>query len=478
MKQEKKKKRGKLGKFIYLLLVLVSLIFMGILYYLNMLPSKYFVLLICGVVVVLGIFGLVLLNTKVKKVIRFFFSLLSVVLIIAMGIGSNYMFNAKDIINKITEKINYKTENYSVVVLDDSEYEELDDLKDETLGYLDNNTEGTKKALFKLKEKVSTKNETYDDISSLAEDLLDEEITAILIEDSYKAILDETTDDFIDSTRILYSFSVKVPEKKTSKKVDVTKESFNIYISGIDTYGKITSVSRSDVNIIATVNPKTGKVILTDIPRDYYVTLPSKGKKDKLTHAGIYGVDESIQTIEDLLDININYYVKVNFTSVVTLIDALDGVTVHSDYNFVSEDNYRYYQGDNNVDGKRALSFVRERHAFNEGDVQRGKNQMYMIQAIADELMSFKSITKFNSLLDTMDGAFETNISSDEISDLVKMQIDRNIKWKIETYSLEGTGSSEYTYSYPSSPLYVTLPDEVSIATAQTKISKVFNGEN
>lgn len=475
MEKKDKKKRGKLSKFIYVILLLVTIIFVGLVYYINMLPGKYFALLLCGVVFILGIFGLVLANARVKKVIRFFFGLIAIAMICGMSIASNYMFNAKDVLNKITQKIEYKTENYSVVVLDDSEYEELADLENDIIGYLDNGSNGNKKALSKLEKEIKIQKESYDDVTALTDDLLEEEIGAILVEDSYIDILEEIS-DFEDNTRVIYTFSVKVPEQKSSKKVNVTKEPFNIYISGIDTYGKITSVSRSDVNIIATVNPTTGQVILTDIPRDYYVKLHSKGKNDKLTHAGIYGVNESIKSIEDLLDININYYVKVNFTSVVTLIDALDGVTVHSDYNFVSEDNYRYYKGDNNVNGKRALSFVRERHAFADGDSQRGKNQMYMIQAIANELMSFKSVTNFNDLLDTMDGAFETNISSDEISDLIKMQIDRKIKWNIETSSLEGIGSMEYTYSYSSAPLYVMVPDDTSIANAKLRISKVMNG--
>ncbi len=473
---KKKKKKGKISKFIYWLLFFIMIIFVAAIYYLDMLPIKYFMLLVCGSVFILGLFALILLNSRIKKAIRFLFGLFAILLIVIISIVSKYIIDTKEIINHITEKINYKTENYSVIVLEDSSYEELVDLEDEDIGYLDNESQGTKKAINKLDDKIKSSKIDYDDVSELSNDLLKENISAILVEDSFKEILEEADEEFEPETRVLYTFSVKVPESKSSKQVDVTKEPFNIYISGIDTYGKITSVSRSDVNILVTVNPQTQSVLLTDIPRDYYVQLhDTTGYKDKITHAGIYGVGNSVSTIEDLLDININYYVKVNFTSVVKLVDALGGVTVHSDYNFTSKDNYRYYVGDNQVNGARALSFVRERHAFADGDTQRGKNQMYLIEAIANELMSFKSITKFNDLLDTMEDSFETNISSEEISELVKMQIDKMIKWDIESNSLEGEGSLEYTYSYKSQKLYVMIPDVSSVASTKTKISKVMN---
>ena len=218
---------------------------------------------------------------------------------------------------------------------------------------------------------------------------------------------------------------------------------------------------------------------MTSVPRDYYVQLRgTTGLKDKLTHAGIYGVEKSVGTLEDLLNIKINYYLKVNFTSVVKIVDTLGGITIHSDYNFISQDGFKYVKGDNKVNGERALSFARERHSFNSGDIQRGKNQMYVIQGMADELMSFSSVTKFNSLLSDLDGTFETNISSDEISKLIKMQIDKNINWNIENNTLDGTGAKKVTYTAKSTKAYVMVPDVVSVASATTKIEKVMHEKN
>ncbi len=473
-KQNKPKKNSIFFKFVFFLLFISLVVFLGILKYLNVLPNKYYLLLISVLIIVLCFFGLILLNRRIKKGIKIFFTFLSIILIASFSVISYYGYSTKDVINKITKKVDYKTENYSVVILNSRDYEDINDLEGLDIGYLDNGSKGNKKAIEKIEKSIESQNDDYDDVKKLSDDLLKKQIQAVLVEDSFKSILEEESSDFESDTKVLYKFSVKIPEEKTSKQVDVTKKPFNIYLTGIDTYGKITSVSRSDVNIVATINPVSGKILLTSIPRDYYVTLAGKNAKDKLTHAGIYGVDTSVKSIEDLLDIKINYYVKVNFTSIVKIVDSLGGITVHSDYNFVSKDNYRYVKGNNILNGKKTLSFARERHAFASGDVQRGKNQMYVIEGMANELMQFSSVTKFDSLLDSLEGTFETNLSSDEISKLIKMQIDRNINWEIESTYLEGTGASMSTYSTKARS-YVMVPDNTSIASAKTKISKVEN---
>lgn len=471
-----KLKNNKFFSIIYWLFFIISLLFIGLIYYLNVLPIKY-ILIIIGIILFINlILGIILLNKHVKKKLKIFFTIFTLMIIVGLGIINTYLLNTKDIINNITKKINYKTENYAVIVLKDTNYEELKELENENIGYLDNQTQGSKEALKKLDKQLDAEYDDYDDVGKLSNDLLNDKINAILVEDSFKNIMEEESDKFNDATKILYSFSVKIPEEKESKQVDVTNDSYNIYITGIDTYGKITSVSRSDVNIIATVNPRTGTILLTSIPRDYYVPLNgTNGQKDKLTHAGIYGVEKSVKTIEDLLDIKINYYIKVNFSSVEKLVNTLGSITVHSDYNFVSKDGYKYFKGDNKMNGKQALSFARERHAFTTGDIQRGKNQIYVIQGMADKLMTFSSLTKFNSLLDTLEGTFETNFSSKEISNIAKMQIDQRINWQIESNTLEGTGDKQKTYTYKSSKSYVMQPDMTSVASAKTKISKIAN---
>lgn len=472
-KKPTKKKNPVFFQFIYFLLLLIVIIFSIGIYNLDILPLQYFLMLITGVVILISFFGLILLNRRAKKGIKVFFSFISVTLIIGMAVVSNFSFNTKEVLNKITKKVDYKTENYSLVVLSGA-YGDIADLDNQDIGFLDNGSQGINKALAKLEQKIAYQDDDYDDVKKLSDDLLDEKVKAILVEESFKDILDEESRDFKDNTEILYTLNVQVPEQKTSKKVDVTTEPFNIYLTGIDTYGKITSVARSDVNIIATVNPQTGKVLLTSIPRDYYVELAGKNAKDKLTHAGIYGVETSVKTIEDLLDININYYVKVNFSSVEKIVDELGGITVHSDYNFISQAGYKYVKGDNILNGQEALSFARERHSFAQGDIQRGKDQMYVIEGMMDKLMTFSSITKFNNLLDTVEGTFETNVSTEEISKLIKMQLDKKIAWTIEANYLDGQGASMQTYSTKTRS-YVMVPDIASVASAQTKINKVIN---
>ena len=472
-KKPTKKKNPVFFQFIYFLLLLIVIIFSIGIYNLDILPLQYFLMLITGVVILISFFGLILLNRRVKRGIKVFFSFISVTLIIGMAVVSNFSFNTKEVLNKITKKVDYKTENYSLVVLSGA-YGDIADLDNQDIGFLDNGSQGINKALAKLEKKIAYQDDDYDDVKKLSDDLLDEKVKAILVEESFKDILDEESRDFKDNTEILYTLNVQVPEQKTSKKVDVTTEPFNIYLTGIDTYGKITSVARSDVNIIATVNPQTGKVLLTSIPRDYYVELAGKNAKDKLTHAGIYGVETSVKTIEDLLDININYYVKVNFSSVEKIVDELGGITVHSDYNFISQDGYKYVKGDNILNGQEALSFARERHSFAQGDIQRGKDQMYVIEGMMDKLMTFSSITKFNNLLDTVEGTFETNVSAEEISKLIKMQLDKKTAWTIEANYLDGQGASMQTYSTKTRS-YVMVPDIASVASAQTKINKVIN---
>ena len=262
-----------------------------------------------------------------------------------------------------------------------------------------------------------------------------------------------------------------------SKDVSVTKEPFSIYISGIDTYGKISSVSRSDVNIVATVNPNTNQVLLISIPRDYYVKLHgTTGYNDKLTHAGIYGVDMSVKTLEDLLGININYYVKVNFSSVIKIVDVLDGIDVYSEYTFKSYSGYNFTKGYNHMDGKQALDFARTRKAFASGDRQRGKNQQAVIEALIRKCSSAAVITKYSSLLDSINGSFQTNMSTKEITSLAKYQLDKMPEWTVKSISLDGSDSYNYTYSYGRSKAYVMVPYESSIKEAQQALSEILGG--
>lgn len=407
-----------------------------------------------------------------------------------MTILSFFILKTSGLLNDLN--LNYKTYNYSVVVLNSGDYDKIEDIENKNLGFYETDGQECEKSLTKLAKKVETKNDNYEDINTMASDLLTEKVDAILIENSYLDILDENDgesitdnsstsnniENFSEKTKVIYKFSIIVKTSDISKDLDVTKKPFNIYISGIDTYGEISSVSRSDVNMVLTINPKTRQILLTSIPRDYYVPLHGKsGYNDKLTHAGLYGIDMSIQTIEDLLDIEINYYIKVNFTSVIDIVDAIGGVEVLSDYDFTSIDGYKYTEGYNKVDGKSALSFARERKAFASGDRQRVKDQQALLEAIFRKCTSSSIITKYNSLLDSIEGSFITNMPSDRLKSLIKMQISKKYKWTITANSLDGADSSNYTYSYSSHKLYVMEIIEESVEYASKLIDSVIDGE-
>ena len=302
-------------------------------------------------------------------------------------------------------------------------------------------------------------------------------LEVIVVEDSVLQMIKEEKEDFEKNTRVIYQFKIMIKVKNSKKDVNVTSSAFNIYISGIDTFGEISSVSRSDVNMVMTVNPKTKQILLTSIPRDYYVKLHTYKAYDKLTHAGMYGIEESIQTIEDLLDIDINYYVKVNFTSVVDIVNALGGLKVYSDYDFTSEDGFTYSKGFNNMNGEETLSFARERHSFQDGDRQRVKDQQAVLTALIKKACSKSILTKYSSLLNSIEGEFDTNLSSRKIKSLVKMQLNDMATWTITSVSLNGFDSHEATYSGGSQVLYVMEPDESTVAETSDLIKEVIKGK-
>ena len=306
--------------------------------------------------------------------------------------------------------------------------------------------------------------------------MLDEKIEAILVSSSQYAMISEEIEDFEDDTRIIYKSNHEI--EKTAEvsagdsKYTIQNGIFNVYISGIDTSGSISNVSRSDANIIATVNTKTHEVLLTSIPRDYYVTLHSKGAKDKLTHSGIYGINETVTTVEDLLDVDINYYIRVNFTTVIELVDTLGGVEVYSEYDF-SAQGYHFNQGYNYLNGAQALAFSRERHSFASGDNQRVKNQHAVIEAIIRKVLNSTTLlTRYTSILESLEGSFQTNISQNEISNLVKAQLSDMSSWTIKNNALTGTGAYSSTYSLGSQQSYVMVPNNSSVEDAIEQIDE------
>lgn len=366
-----------------------------------------------------------------------------------------------------------ETDEYYVVVRKDSPYTKVEDIKDKNVHFFqiidDVKTEITKKANVTL---VNQEN-----LLDLGNKLLNKNVDIILTSATQYSMLGDEVKNFKENTKILYTIkhelqtNTKVEE--AASKYSVKSGKFNVYISGIDTSGNISNVSRSDANIVMSINTDTHEALLTSIPRDYYVTLHSYGAKDKLTHSGIYGVNETVSTVEDLLDTDINYYVRVNFTTVIKLVDKLGGIDVYSDYNF-SRDGYNFKKGYNHINGDAALVFSRERYSFAEGDNQRVKNQQHVIEAVMKKVLNSTTLlTKYTDILDSLKGSFQTNIAQDDISSLVKDQINNMSSWTIKSNSLTGTGASSSTYSMGSTKLYVMVPNSSSVTSAKEKIDEV-----
>ena len=264
----------------------------------------------------------------------------------------------------------------------------------------------------------------------------------------------------------------------------ITKEPFVIYLSGVDTRGELTENARSDVNILAAVNPVTKRVALVNTPRDYYVDLAGTDSKDKLTHAGLYGVETSMETLGNLYGVNVDHYIRINFAGFISIIDALGGVDVYSDQAFTSVGSPGYYdpttfvEGWNHLDGKSALAFARERHAFASGDIQRGINQMKVIDAMLNKIKSPALLMGFSKIMDAASDCFVTSFSQDQISALVRMQLSDFAEWDIESYTVTGTSSSSTKcYSAKGQKLYVMKPDDSSVSKAREMLASVLGGE-
>lgn len=473
-KKKKNKKVDLFSKFMFIIYILISLITIGIIITLNILPIKYILIGLSIYAIITLIFGILLINKNIKKQVKLVVNIICILFIIIFCLVFNYLNKTLNFMDKILAK-EYQIEEYYVLALKSSGYENVNQVTNLQIGIY-NNDENYKKALDELDKKIDFKVKMYDNYVEVATALLENKEEVILMSSSFKIILEEQLDEFEENVKILDTISIKVKNESIAENIDVTKESFNVYISGIDIYGNISLVSRSDVNMIATINPKTHKVLLTSIPRDYYVQLHgTTGYKDKLTHAGLYGINMSVTTLEDLFEIDIDYYVRVNFTTLINLVDSIGGINVYSDKTFTAYTNpsCKYVKGNNKLNGKCALAFSRERYAYQEGDRHRVQNQQDVLTAILTKALSSKTlVTKYSNILESLGDSFQTNIPKDKIYSLVNMQLDEMPSWEIESISVNGRDSSNYTYSYSTGKLYVMEPNMKTVATATAKIKE------
>ena len=463
---------------IYILLIFLLCI-MGIYFGFNstIIPNTVLYILIAFYVINILLMAILLKRRKKKKVfLKILGILISIILIICNVALFLVYHKANSFFNKITD-ITYETTNYNVIVLKDSEYNNLDDIKKIGLFYNEIDT-NYNDALEELDEKKKFDKDEYDNILLLVTDILSKKIDGIFINENYVDIIVEGNEKLKDNIKVIDTITISTETKVVKQEMkDITKvNSFNIYISGIDTYGDISNVSRSDVNMIATVNIKENKILLTNTPRDYYVQLHgTTGVKDKLTHAGVYGIDMSIKTLEDLYDTKIDYYIRVNFNTLIKLVDEIGGIDVYSDYAVTTlHYNVHVKQGWNHFNGEQALGYSRERYSYMDGDRQRGRNQQQVIEAIIKKITKSKDINNYLSLLETMENSIQTNIDKKLINGFINLQVKNNYDWNVESISVTGYDDGGYTYSYPGQYLYVMQPDYGSLENAKNKIKELY----
>ena len=451
---------------------LISAALVGVAFYVGFIPLKYIVALIVLCLFLLAYEVFSQMTDKIYIVGRV---LCALICFFYIG-GGYYCVNTYSAIDEMAGQ-QVKIDEISCIVLKDDPAQSIYDTKDYTFGILAaNDRENTNKALAEVQAAIGKEPATieYQDNDTLIDALYAKDVNVIVINEANRSPIEEYYKTFSDDTRVLNTHKVETVIQEDEKLDDITKTPFNVYLSGIDVYGSIKTTSRSDVNVIVTVNPNTKQILLTSTPRDYYVPLTvSNGIPDKLTHAGIHGVDCSIGTLENLYGIDIDYYVRVNFTSVRKIVDLLGGVKVYSDYDFTSDWGPSFKKGYNQVNGKQALAFCRERHHFANGDYQRGRDHQHMIEAILNKAMSPDILPNYADLLKTASKNFQTNMSTKEITALAKMQLNDMSQWTIKYANAAGQGASKTTYSYQSRKLYVCVPDYNSVAKITKRINKV-----
>ena len=489
-----------------ILLAVMGLLFLCI-GRLNMLPSIYLavlgtvLLLLWGIVGVLVWFKTRHSTQRALHVRRIIAVVLSLLMILGCGLATAAVSKAYQTLGTISST-SMKTTSFGIYVRMDDPAQSLEQTADYMFAVLqDQEGDVSRKAVKALEEELGhpVSREVFASASEMVRALLDGRVDAMMLSTSYIHILEENNifENLLQQIRELYTLSlteeIKVPESTkpqiqdhpeqesepafVAPKDGITTHPFIVYISGSDTRTEFLVARNSDVNILAVVNPVTKQVLLVNTPRDYYIPNPAGGGAlDKLTHLGGFGVDVSMRGLSDLYGMEFDYYAQICFSGFETLIDAVGGVEVYSDHAFKAADIY-VEEGYNYFDGADALKFCRERKRLPMGDIDRGKNQMKVIQAVVDKLTSSKLITNYSEIMDSLEGMFATNIPMQDISALVKMQLHDNAKWEVLSYSSEGYGSWEETYSMPGSELSVMIPYDEQVAHAAELIDRVLAGE-
>ena len=478
-KRSKRARSGKVKRSVNIALLTIYVLLGGFLLFLifrhNILAFRYLNVITAAVVILVALASLLLIiYRKAEKFTIFFLTL-------AILVSSVSFFALQQFVgftSHINSTSNYSEYSMSVVVLKDSEVHNVTQL-DSVTGPTDTDNENIQKLIADIKTSQSKELTVEQSTSYLAAytSLVSGEAKAIVLNSVFENIIESEYPDYASKIRKIYTKNItkEVAAPKVSK-----NKSFNVYVSGIDTYGPISSVSRSDVNILMTVNRDSKKILLTTTPRDSYVPIADGGnnQKDKLTHAGIYGVDSSIHTLENLYGVDINYYVRLNFTSFLKLIDLLGGVDVYNDQEFTSRHGkFHFPVGNVHLDSEQALGFVRERYSLADGDRDRGRNQQKVIVAIIQKLTSTEALKNYSDIIQGLQDSLQTNMPIETMMDLVNAQLESGGSYKVNSQDLKGTGQMGLpSYAMPDSNLYMMEIDDSSLVAAKSAIQDVMEG--
>lgn len=498
-KEPKKKDPNKrIIVLLWFLQIIAEVLAVAVVWRLDMLPAKYFLVLAAALVLLALMTGALLLPSRRGTFRRGFGLFLSVVIFIGSCAVTILVADVHGTISKLTGKGTVQA-SVSVYVKTEDPAESINDAADYRFAIVEGyDTERTQEAIDSIEEKLNKQLDitAYSDVQAMLEDFFSGDIGALILNSAYTTVLEDLDgyEDFSDQVRALHeveitvqnnslweqwkeSFGGKVSE--TPKSGDITQDSFVVYISGSDTRNKKLVVGRSDVNILAIVNPKTKQVLLLNTPRDYYVANPAgNGAMDKLTHCGNFGIECSMEALANLYDVQVDYYAQINFTGFETLIDAIGGVTVYSDTAFSTVSGISFSKGENTLNGTQALAFARERKHLASGDNARGQNQMKVIKAVINKLTSGSTIiSNYAGIMESLEGMFATSLSMSDISSLVKMQLADMAQWNILSYAVTGNGGSDITYSVPGQKLYVMYQDAALVSYASELIDRVIAGE-
>lgn len=471
------------NRLISLILLILSFITLF-----NIFKNGYFSLFYDAIILVISLFVLFIfirwLNSrKLRGFFKFILCLLSLIIIILEIIFLNYG-NRTILFLQSLKDDGTRVTTYGIYVLSDSNYESMSDLSNKTIDYMED--ESVYKALDNIKDEISITSDKVSDIDDLLNNLFKSKCDSILLNTSYEPIIQETNSSDFSKLKKIKEISVRKKISVINSDTDLSKVPFAVYISGEDSNGNISSNSRSDVNIILAVNPIDHKIGIVSTPRDSYVKLHMNNKYDKLTHAGIYGAEESMNTLKDLYGINIDYYVKVNFTSFIDVIDTIGGVDVNVEKDFCESDQYRSVKkkdqiclsaGEQTLNGKQALAYARNRHAFTTGDIARGNHQMEIIEAMIKKMSNPSMITRYNKILSELNGNMLTNISYNSLSKLALKELGADSNWDIQSFSPDKNAESDSRkcYSTGNNNVYVLILDDNSVSEISSSLKEILN---